>query len=106
MQINIAFLATDLILKKLLVEIAQDGTQHALLISECNNPDERLIQKIHYAKLDAISGILASILPGVSPAQVAAGFRKFAPGKNPYAGFNENDVLQLLETIRTVWKEG
>ena len=55
-------------------------------------------------KLKAVSNILAAILPGICPAQVATGFAKFAADHDPDYGFGENDVIELLAVINSYAK--
>lgn len=103
---SISQLATELILKTLLVELASDGTRYAHEERLWRSKDAHQMGLIANEKLKAVSNVLASILPGVCPAQVTAGFEKFmAGGKDPYCGMDESDVMKLLVVIENVWKD-
>jgi hypothetical protein len=98
-------LAIDLTLKTLLFELTRDGVRYAQLHKEYTESNSRG-SMIEHDKLDAISSILASILPGVCPAQVQKGFQDFAAtGVFPYGHMDMDDVEKLLASIDAAWKE-
>jgi hypothetical protein len=99
-------LATELTLKTLLLELTRDGVRYAQLHREHAENNLQRSSIVEHDKLDAISSILASILPGVCPAQVQQGFKDFAAtGVFPYGHMDEGDVEKLLAAIDAAWKE-
>jgi hypothetical protein len=103
---KVSQLATELTLLTLLVEIARNGTCYAKWEKEHRTQEAHQSARMNNEKLTAVSSVLASILPGICPAQVTAGFEKFAAsGKDPHRGFDEDDVIELLATIENAWKD-
>ena len=99
-------LATELTLKTLLIELAQDGVRYAQLEKQYADENYRNLSGQAYIQLGAISNVLASILPGVCPAQAQRGFIDFAAtGIDPYAGMDMEDVEKLLAAIDVAWKK-
>lgn len=99
-------LATELTLKTLLIELAQDGVRYAQLEKRYADENHRNLSGQAYTQLGAISNILASILPGVCPAQAQRGFIDFAATDvNPYIGMDMDDVEKLLAAIDVAWKK-
>lgn len=92
-------LATEKVLLTLLVEITQDGARYAKWENSFRSQGMREMAKTNNDKLMAASNILASILPGICPAQVAAGFVKFATHNDPDYGFGWPDFVELLAVI-------
>jgi len=108
--LRISELAVKLTLKNLLIELTREGTKYAQLekhhIENEYNKTPKLSQ-IYREGLEAISNVLASILPGVCSAQVQAGFHKFIEieDRNPYSCIDEDDVEELLRCIHEVWRK-
>lgn len=99
-------LATELTLKTLLIELAQDGIRYAQLEKQYADENHRNLSGQADIQLNAISNVLASILPGVCPAQTQRGFKDFAAtGVDPYVGMDMDDVEKLLVVIDVAWKK-
>ena len=99
-------LATELTLKTLLIELAQDGVRYAQLEKKYADENYKNLSGEAYTQLGAISNVLASILPGVCPAQVQRGFKDFAAtGVDPYVGMDMVEVEKLLVAIDVAWKK-
>ena len=100
-------LATELALKTLLIELAQDGVRYAQLYREYVDNNSQRSATENYVRLSAVSDVLASILPGVCPAQVKKGFRDFAATDVfPYEHIGMEEVEKLLAAIDVAWEEG
>lgn len=96
-------MATEMILSKLLIETIANGIRCA---QNERKEQSEYMKREYRGGVNVTANIIASILPGICPAQVQVGLRSISEDMIfPYGKITETDVKRVLEVIRNAWQK-
>ncbi len=99
-------ISTELLAQALMAEVIEEGLKAAQSLSSENVQNDNTLRYVYREKLSVTASILATVLPGICPADVMHVFENVPQQEiNPWCGVNECEIESVLSKIHAYKRE-